>query len=288
VTFDASTPLVAHVEAALPAGSAALQMADWGGDPFSNGWASRVRHLTVTSAGTPVTVTLTPKAAKWTVASDAPLHLAYVVDLSFAKEKWPYGNEQAGYYDNHALFVVSKALFIFSDAPGSHSIVIEAPKSWTVVTPWESLGAGRFRVDDTKELIDNSLVVGMFAHHTFHTGNFEVTIALLGEMRRAEPIVTDALQKVLANYGRIFPDTPRSRYLMTLFLSDDIDAEAFAHSAAFTEREVPSSANLIGWGNTLAHRGLRRRLGGGFLPRHRDSYGDAEPPHAGRFHAAAP
>src|ERR1044072_8816477 len=40
---------------------------------------------------------------------------------------------------------------------------------------------------------------------------------------------------------------------MTLFLSDDIDSEAFEHSAAFSERELPSKENLIGWGNTLAH-----------------------------------
>ena len=88
VMFDASAPLVAHVEADLPAGSSTLKMADWGGDPFPNGWASRVRHLAVISDGKPVTATLTPKAAKWTVTSDAPLHLAYDVDLSFAKEKW--------------------------------------------------------------------------------------------------------------------------------------------------------------------------------------------------------
>ena len=58
--------------------------------------ASLVRNLVITTNGTAVSATLADKAAKWSVASDGPLHLAYDVDLSFAKEKWPYGNEQAG------------------------------------------------------------------------------------------------------------------------------------------------------------------------------------------------
>ena len=77
VTFNDRAPLAAHVEADLPACSA----------------GAKPRHHHERNSGS---ATRADNAAKWSVASDGPLHLAYDVDLSFAKEKWPYGNEQAG------------------------------------------------------------------------------------------------------------------------------------------------------------------------------------------------
>jgi predicted metalloprotease with PDZ domain len=65
--------------------------------------------------------------------------------------------------------------------------------------------------------------------------------------------MSNVLGAVAREYVRVFPTTPPTTYLMTVFSGSENDGEAFAQSFAFRTGEVPTSANSLLWATTLAH-----------------------------------
>ena len=250
-------PLRATVEAEIPVTGGRLFMAPWGADHLPNGWGTFVRKFEVRDpSNRQLTFEAKPNGG-WQLSDSftGNAKLSYEVDLSFTKGEWRYGKEQAGTFQDEALFVVSKALFVVSDDSGRRQITFDIPASWKVSTPWNQINgsAWRFVVENNDELINNSLVVGKHVEYVFNEGAFTLVVTLLGSMQKSKELLGATLQKVVRNYVRIFDRTPRSKYLMTVFYADQADAEAFGKSAAFTERDTLTSNNLIRWGNTLAH-----------------------------------
>jgi hypothetical protein len=100
----------------LPAGDGRLLIAQGGGiDHLPNQWATFVRNLHVaTLDGSPVASTLTGKEEGWTIGSHAAVDLTYDVSLDYAVGQWPAGNEQSGRHFPHALYTVTKPLFLYS------------------------------------------------------------------------------------------------------------------------------------------------------------------------------
>lgn len=257
VGIKENNPLLIDVEAEISVKDGQIFMAAWGADFLPNGWASFVKNLRITDrAGNIVGSEAKPNGARQiNASSDNFVKLFYQVDLSFTKSKWIYGNEQAGVYRDDALFVVSKALFIVSDAPSDYQVSFNLPSDWKVVAPWQTNGEDRrtFIAEDKNDLINNSIVLGKPTEYVFKEGNFTFTLALLGRMKDAKNLIAPTLQKTLQAYTRIFDKTPPSKYLMTIFYADEADAEAFGKSAAFSERDTITKDNLIRWGDTIAH-----------------------------------
>lgn len=253
----AADPLSARIEGQIPIKEGRLFMAAWGADHLPNGWATFVRNFKVCDeSGRELTFEAKPNGAwQLTDAKTGTVKISYEVDLSFTKTKWPYGNEQAGSFQDAALFIVSKALFVVADEPGPRQIEFETPASWKISAPWNTLNgrSSAFIAKDTNDLINNSLVLGKHVEYSFREGAFTFVVAFFGPMAKSQELVSSTLRMVVRNYVRIFDRTPRSKYLMTVFYSDQADAEAFSTSAAFTESEVLTRSNLIRWGNTLAH-----------------------------------
>lgn len=251
---DAST---ARITATLTAPGGKLSMAGWGADMHPRGWAHYVKDLHVTGEGNrALEATDDPKAAAWQIESaTGPVHIEYTVDLSFAREDWPYGNEQAGIWQDGALFLVSKALFIVTDAPGPRRLRIDAPAVWSVSTPWPSAKDDpRDAIVPTRDsLLDNSLVVGRHAEHIVQVGKIRFILALLGNARNSRQEVVGALRPIVEDYGAVFPDTAPTQYLMTIFSARERDAEAFQDSAAFSESEALTADTRPLWANTMAH-----------------------------------
>ena len=251
-------PLVTSVEAQIPVKDGRLYMASWGAPQFPDGWATFVRNFQVRDdANRQLSFAVKPNGV-WQLSNNVTgaVKLSYQVDFSFAKEKWPYGNEQAAFFEDNTLFTVSKALFVVSDAPGSRQISFNIPASWKVSTPWNSVNSSPFEfvAENNNDLINNSVVLGKHSEFVFTEGNFTLVLALVGSMEKSKDLVASTLRMVVRSYSGIFNKTPPgSKYLMTVFYSDQIDAEAFLKSAAFSERETLTRYNLIRWGNTIAH-----------------------------------
>jgi predicted metalloprotease with PDZ domain len=250
-------PLTATIEARIPVKDGRLFMAPWGADQLPNGWATFVRGFRVLDESNKQLTFESKPNGVWMLTNgfNGTAKVSYQVDLSFTQSKWPAGNEQAGTFQDDALFIVSKSLFVISDVAGQRELRFELPASWKIATPWQlsSSGPHVFVAKDNNDLIDNSLVTGKYFEDVFTEGNFTFNLALLGNMAKAKDLIAPALHKVVQSYIRMFDKTPPSKYLITVFYADDADAEAFAGSAAFTERDTLTKNNLIRWGNTLAH-----------------------------------
>lgn len=252
-----NNPLQIFVEALIPIRESRVFMAPWGADHLPNGWGTFVKNLQIKdSHGRPIAFVSKPKG-EWRISDqfDGLAKLSYEVDLSFTKTKWPYGNEQAGTYQNNALFIVTKALFIVSDTTSSYLVNFNVPATWKLSTPWRKVSANKqsFRVQNNNGLINNSVVLGKHIEYIFNEGNFTFTLALLGAMEESKDLIALTLKKTLLTYIQIFDRTPRSEYMMTIFYADEADAEAYANSAAFSEHDPVTKHNLIKWGNTVAH-----------------------------------
>jgi len=110
IRFDENNALLANVEAQITVKDGRIFMAPWGADYLPNGWASFVKNLRVTdNAGKDVNFESKPNGA-WQLGSisNGSVRLSYQVDLSFTKTKWIYGNEQAGVFQDGALYVVTR------------------------------------------------------------------------------------------------------------------------------------------------------------------------------------
>lgn len=250
-------PLSASVHAQIPVKDGRLFMATWGADHLPEGWATFVRNFQVRDKTNRVVPYESKPNGGWQLSNafSGIANVSYQIDLSFTKTKWPYGNEQAGSFQDDALFVVTKALFVVSDVQGRRQVTLETPGAWRISTPWQQLNADPrvFVAEDNDDLINNSVVLGKHVEYVFNEGRFTLALALLGSVQKSRDLIAETLQKVVRSYIHIFGDTPRSKYLMTVFYADGSDAEAFAKSAAFTERDAITGNNLIRWGNTLAH-----------------------------------
>ena len=83
--------------------------------------------------------------------------------------------------------------------------------------------------------------------------NFDLNIVLLDEDRQVKEMMEDIFTKVLEIYLDIFPNTPKSAYLITVFQADQNDGEAYDNSNAFTIKTALSDKNKSIWANLFAH-----------------------------------
>jgi predicted metalloprotease with PDZ domain len=254
--IDIDTTLrAAVVRATLPRHTTLLYMDSVQAEHLPRGWATFVRNLRVRAAGRDVAVEpLT--GAKWRIGpQSAEIDLAYSIDLGFARDRWPAGNEQAAASFGDALYIVGRALFVVSNASTGAAVDFELPSSWQVSTPLRAADANRrrFIADSIPELFRNPLVVGRHVRVRLARGPLDLELALPGQPANVAPIVEPALRQVLDAYSRLFPHTPRARYLMSFFRSSVDDGEGFLNGASFTSSDSVTPNGIIVWGNFLAH-----------------------------------
>lgn len=186
---------------------------------------------------------------------DGEVHVRYQVDLRYVHQDWDFGNEQAGIVLDGALYTVTKGLFLGSNVPGERRVSFDVPEDWQIAAPWAQLPEERrsFRVPDLVALQNNTLVLGDFASFDLEQGGFDFTLVLPGRMSTAYDLVEGAMQRILPLYLELFPNTPRARYLMTVYYADQEDGEAFSNGATFTTTQQVSESTSLLWANFLAH-----------------------------------
>lgn len=262
---------VMHVRADLPAGDGRLLVAQGGGiDHLPDQWATFVHGLHVTLRnGTSVEATSIGKEG-WRLGRGDAVEVTYDVDLAYAVGQWPAGNEQSGRLFPHALYTVTKPLFVKTSGITDAEVRFHLPERWRAATPWDALPGNRFGVRTAERLSDNSIVLGIFPSAKVSVGAFEITVAVPG-VTAMPPRLTKALKEIGTTATSLFDQTPRGTYLMTFFREDSEDGESYENSAAITSPDPFDQAGMIVTGNTLVHELLHHWIGGQIAPVEHDS-----------------
>lgn len=269
VTYDGGNVL--HVHASLPPGDGRLLVAQGGGiDHLPDQWATFVHGLHVTLRnGTTVGATKIGKEG-WRLEGGDAVEVAYDVDLEYAVGQWPAGNEQSGRLFPHALYTVTKPLFVKTSGMTDAEVRFRLPEGWRAATPWDALPDNRFLVRTAERLSENSIVLGIFPSATVSVGAFDITVAVPG-MTSMPPLLTRALREIGTTATSLFDQTPRGTYLMTFFREDSEDGESYENSAAITSPHPFDKEGMIVTGNTLVHELLHHWIGGQIAPAEHDS-----------------
>ncbi len=256
ITIDKSNPSFVHVSAALLIeGDTLFMNSNCPNYDYPEGWSTFVKNLKITTPkGKAVSFEYISKS-KWLIEGNNSklLFLNYDIDLSFTKIKWDVGNEQAGYADGASVYLVSKALFIFSKKEAASKIDFDIPMDWNLATPWAQNSTYTYSANNNESLVENSIVYGDFYLSKYKEGVFQYTIALLGPAKKDSTLFSSTLKKITRAYVDIFPQTPPTSYLVTMFYDDMDDGESFFQSFAFTLKRPIDSTNKIIWANQMAH-----------------------------------
>ena len=254
VTVDSALQRVA-VRAELTVLDGRLFMDSIQAQQLERGWATHIRDLVATDERGRTIALEARDTSAWVLRRAARrVRLRYTLDLAFARAPWPAGNEQAGYVADDALYLVTKSLFIATSAPGSFRVTFDLPDGWRASSPWAPVGADQrtFAVADATELLRNAVVLGEHAEIRQRSGAFTLLLALPGPIAAGRDQIAPVVQASVARFLKIFPQTPPTRFLMTVFHGPD-DGEAFRQSATFTTADSIRPEGALVWANFITH-----------------------------------
>ena len=262
VTFSADNPRIARVAAEITLREQTLRMAPWGHPYLPFGWATFVQDLRVTDEEG-VEANVSPAGEEtwgaWIV--DAPdgtrLHLSY--DVHFNQDQYDWsdagGQDSRPSLTNGALFLVTKALFIYSPGVESAQVQISKPDNWRISSPWPAVTdhEDRFQADSWISLVNNALVVGKHDQRVVRDGAMTIVLAIDPALADSMDTFEETFRKQLGAYRKIFNGTPESRYLVTIRVADEDDGESFENS--FNQVITPGRIDrrIIVWANTMGH-----------------------------------
>ena len=255
ITFSESNPLLVHVRGSLNTTNYIKMNTNCPNYDYPEGWASFVSNLSVTAGGTEIPTEYVSKS-KWKINRTSPgmVTVEYDVDLSFTTIQWDVGNEQAGFFDGDAVYLVSKALFIHGDRDDRFLVTFNLPKSWDISVPWlESGDPDTFVAPSLKLLLENSLVFGSYKSAVLKKLGFIFEFALLGDAAKSSDVFAATFDKISTEFMALFPNTVPSKYLVSMFYANQNDGESFFNSNAFTLSKRLDSDGAIIWANQMAH-----------------------------------
>lgn len=262
IIFDPEDPKKATVEAEITIDEQTLRMAPWGHPYLPKGWATFVRNLVVTDQqGKPVSVEdagdETWGAWKVDARDGTRLKLQYETEFSQDRYDWDEagGQDSRPSLSNGALFLVTKALFIYSPSTSAAEIEILVPDHWAISSPWPAVAGSqnRFTADSWISLVNNALVVGEHRQRVLEDGDMTVVLALDERLSKSVDIFEQTFRKQLGAYRQLFGGTPKSRYLVTIRIANEDDGESFENS--FNQVITPGRLDqrAIVWANTMGH-----------------------------------
>ena len=178
--------------------------------------------------------------------------ISYDVDLTFVVHA-RVGAQRGGQMFGNALYIVNKALFVLSDAPGPRIVQFEVPSSFKIATPLTMIGTRIYRATNNSELADNTTVLGSFPDFSITEGSFHLAMAMPGDTVPAASLLRPVVAAALHEYIRVFTKTPVFNVTMTYFRGLEENGEAYRDSAAFTTPNTIRRDNEPLWADYVAH-----------------------------------
>lgn len=251
---------IARVEAALTLKDSTIRMVAWGHPWLEDGWATFVKKLSVkTEDGKEVPFSLVKNKAwgKWKVsaANGTRLKLSYEVHFNHKDYDWnPAGGiDSRPEITEDALFLVSKALFIYSPGVKNAKIKFNIPSNWEIATSWKKNKKGVYFADSWISLVNNALVLGNFDKKIVTNGQMNLVFAIDKNLSKYKQRFIDLMQKQLNAFSKIFGGTPNRNYLIAIRKANEDDGEAFEGSFNQVIIDNRIEDRYIVWANTMAH-----------------------------------
>ena len=262
IIFDSESPKTARVEAEITLREQKLRMASWGHPYLPQGWATFVKDLQVTDQqGLPVSFEDAGEETwgAWKINANDGMRLSLKYETEFSQDQYDWneagGQDSRPSLSNGALFLVTKALFIYSPGTKSAEVEIVTPDGWTISSPWPAVAGfqNKFAVDSWISLVNNALVVGEHRQRVVNDGDMTIVLALDEQLAESIDIFEQTFRKQLGAYRELFGGTPESRYLVSIRIADEDDGESFENS--FNQVITPDRINqrAIVWANTMGH-----------------------------------
>lgn len=262
VIFDPEEPRTARVEAEISISEQTLRMAPWGHPYLPQGWATFIKNLRVTDQhGIPVSFEDAGEETwgAWKVDAEDGMRINLRYETEFSQDEFDWndagGQDSRPSLSNGALFLVTKALFIYSPAVTEAEVEIVAPDNWTISSPWPAVAGfeNKFAADSWISLINNALVVGEHRQRVVRDGDMTIVLALDERLSASIDIFERTFRKQLGAYRKLFDGTPESTYLVTIRVADEDDGESFENS--FNQVVTPGrfEQRAIVWANTMGH-----------------------------------
>ena len=262
IIFNAEDQITARIEAEVTLDEQTLRMAPWGHPYLPRGWATFVSDLEIADGqGMPVSFGDAGENTwgAWKVDAEDGTRLRLTYKTEFSQDQYDWNN--AGGQDsrpslsNEALFLVTKALFIYSPATAAAEVEIVVPDNWTISSPWQAVPGSQnvFSAESWISLVNNALVVGLHRQRVVDDGDMTIVLALDERLSESVDLFEQTFRKQLGAYRNLFNGTPKSKYLVTIRIADEDDGESFENS--FNQVITPAriGQRAIVWANTMGH-----------------------------------
>jgi len=226
----------AHISATMTLAKNKIRMAAWGHPSLQHGWATFVTNLVVTdSKGNNITVTpIDDKGwGSWHVDANngQTIHLEYDVSFSHDQHDWnPAGGQDSRpAVTNDALFLVTKALFIYSPGTKQSTIQFQIPEKWNIASSWATVSGQKntYKAESWISLVNNAIVIGDYAHRTISAKSMNIILAIDQQLNHHTEMFERVFHLQLENYTNIFGQNKDATYLVTIRQSDEDDGVTF-------------------------------------------------------------
>jgi predicted metalloprotease with PDZ domain len=260
VTLSRDEPLLVNVKAEFSGNTSQLSMSNSGaGQRLTKPWSIFIDNFLVLNKEGDTIAFSQSEDGNWKLKNPitGPITVFYTINFDFATKPWPAGNEHGAYYEDGALYSVSKALFVLPDAMRAAEIAFQIPSSGLVTTPLLRHPNKEFTyiAKNRSELLQGFIVMGDQAATIYTDGDYNYILSLIGEIRDQEEIVLNGMQKIQTRLRTWFPP-PSLNFLQVLFKAPNEDGEFFGSASANTTSLIPDKNNAILWAKTLAHETL--------------------------------
>lgn len=259
VTVPSTKSDTVHVSGEITLGTDVIGMYITSSPQLEDGQAELVRNLEITDENGPVLDTSYLGEGDWSVAGSTAgktVMIDYDIELSHGDYGWGPGIDEVAYRQSDGLFFTGFSLFIVGDgrSEAPYTVRFELPDGWRTSTAWDRIDDETYRTTDMMDLLRNCMFMGEHREETVALGDFEIVLAVGGELKPQTPLFVATMKPLLPAFRKTFGGMPRaSRYLVVINPGNRSDGGAFLGSYSMLIKGEADLVTRVVWGHGIAH-----------------------------------